>query len=156
MRPGLAAASCALMLLCQKYRLIDQRPSSAIRSFDYEIKSFHLESQAWQKYWTGQPRGLSCVIHLMCPLRKNSKKPLWSLCKNWRTRRRNSDMLSDTSRWASSFLHMSFKYAVDTLSTLEGVVCMDSLRQRNSMLHSTPRKQQWRRARGFSPGWSAP
>lgn len=61
---GLAAISCALMLLCQKYRLIDQRPFSAIQSFDSKIKTFHLESQAWKKYATEQPKALHFVIFI--------------------------------------------------------------------------------------------
>lgn len=55
-----------------------------------------LEVSHGKKYWTVSSL---CDIHLLHSLRKNSKKSLWSLCRNWRMQRRNLDMLSNTSRW---------------------------------------------------------
>lgn len=52
-----------------------------------------------------------CDIHLLYSHRKNSRKTLWSLCRNWGTWRRNLDILSDTSRWAPFlFSYRKFKH----------------------------------------------
>lgn len=134
--------------------LEDQRPPTVLPSFDFWNQNFPPWNSAAKNYSPKRHRGLLHVIdiHLLYSLRKNSRRPLWSLCRNWRRVRRNYDTQSDTSRWVH-FLSRSFKMCLcQKCSSSES----RGPKEETFIFHSTPRRLHRRRVRGFSPSWSDP